>query len=119
MEHNAMHNSAGNHYWTPKDTYKKHLHNNITKDYLKVNDGVIDSITKDDKKIADSLEVDDRMYRSAKRDCFITLKDHKKQFMNNPKFRQINPGKPDVGDFYQFSSVNCENPTFQIFLCIF
>ena len=88
---------TGNHYWTQKDNYLKHLHNNITKDYEKVGDAIIDDIKMEDKKVAANLEIDDRLYSTTKRDCFITIKDHKKQFMNNPKFRLINPCKPDLG----------------------
>ena len=29
--------------------------------------------------------------------CFISLKDHKPNFMNNPKTRLINPGKNEIG----------------------
>ena len=32
-----------------------------------------------------------------KRDTYIILKDHKKQFMNNPQFRVINPTKSELG----------------------
>ena len=88
---------TGNHYWTEKNSYRRHLHNNITKDYEKAHEDVIDNIKKEDKKVAERLEVDDRLYCTSKRDCFITLKDHKKQFMNNPKFRLLNPAKPELG----------------------
>ena len=88
---------TGNHYWTDKDSYKRHLHNNITKDYKKADEDIINNIRKGDKEVAERLEVDDRLYCTSKRDCFITLKDHKKQFMNNPKFRLINPAKPEIG----------------------
>ena len=54
-------------------------------------------LIKNDKKVATELEIDDRMYCTAKRDTFITLKDHKRQFMNNPKFRVINPTKSELG----------------------
>ena len=39
----------------------------------------------------------DRVHCTKKRDTFITLKDHKQQFMNNPKFRVINPTKSELG----------------------
>ena len=34
-----------------------------------------------------------------KREAFISLKDHKKNFENNPKCRLINPAKNDFGKF--------------------
>ena len=53
---------TGNYYWIDKEEYSNYLHNNITKDYKKVNDEVIVSIKDDDKKVAVNLEVDDRLY---------------------------------------------------------
>ena len=86
-----------NFYKMSKENYSQFLNNNITKDYKKADESTINDITKDDKKVATELEIDDRMYCTAKRDTFITLKDHKKQFMNNPKFRVINPTKSELG----------------------
>ena len=28
--------------------------------------------------------------------CFVTTKDHKKNFLNNPKVRLVNPGKNEL-----------------------
>ena len=54
-------------------------------------------IKMEDKKVAANLEIDDRLYSTTNHGCFITIKDHKKQFMNNPKFRLINSCKPELG----------------------
>jgi hypothetical protein len=43
------------------------------------------------------LELDDRIYAFSKRDAFLTVKDHKPNFMNNIKCRLINPAKSDLG----------------------
>ena len=43
------------------------------------------------------LELDDRIFRTAPREAFITMKDHKEDFSTNPKVRMINPTKPEVG----------------------
>ena len=77
--------------------YEDFLNNNITKEYKKVDEKVIKEITKNDKAVATKLEIDDRVHCTTKRDTFITLKDHKQQFMNNPKFRVINPTKSELG----------------------
>ena len=53
-------------------------------------------ITKDDKTVAEKLEIDDRMHLTSKRDSYITVMDHKPQFMNNPKFRPINHTKSEM-----------------------
>ena len=34
---------------------------------------------------------------TSKQDCFLTLKDHKPNFSNNPKCRLINPTKANLG----------------------
>ena len=86
-----------NYYRMEKESYKNQLNDNITKNYKKTDENVIQNITKDDKKVAEELEIDDRMHYTMKRDTYITLKDHKKQFMNNPQFRVINPTKSELG----------------------
>ena len=86
-----------NHYKMNKDMYKSFLNNNITKDYKKSDVNTIDDITKDDKVVATKLEIEDRVYCTSKRETFITLKDHKQNYMNNPKFRVINPTKSELG----------------------
>ena len=51
----------------------------------------------EDKALAEKLEIDDRVYSLSKREAFITLKDHKDNFENNPKCRLINPSKSELG----------------------
>ena len=86
-----------NHYKMETQKYKDHLNNNITKDYKKADEKVVKDITRNDIKVASKLEIADRVYCTSKRNTFITLKDHKPQYMNNPKFRVINPTKSELG----------------------
>ena len=86
-----------NHYKMSTENYTNFLNNNITKDYKKTNESVIKNITEEDKKVATELEIDDRMFITTKRDTFITIKDPKENFQNNPKFRVINPTKAELG----------------------
>ena len=37
------------------------------------------------------------MHATTKRESYITVKDHKPQLLNNPKFRLINPTKAELG----------------------
>jgi hypothetical protein len=77
-----------------KLTNEKHdelLQKNITKDYKKADAEIVKDITKADKKVAAELELDDRIYCTSERQSFITLKDHKPTFQNNPSCRLINP----------------------------
>ena len=39
----------------------------------------------------------ERMFINGKSNCFITLKDHKENFLNNPKIRLLNPSKNELG----------------------
>ena len=39
----------------------------------------------------------DRVYKTTKRQAFVTLKDHKPNFRNNPKCRLLNPTKTELG----------------------
>ena len=70
---------------------------NVTKTYKKTNPKVPDVITLKDKKIAEKLELDNRVEVSASRNSFITLDDHKPDFINNPTCRLINPSKSEIG----------------------
>ena len=49
------------------------------------------------KNIAKKLEIEDRAECVAKKNAFITLKDHKENFENSPKCRLLNPAKSEIG----------------------
>ena len=88
---------TNNFYKVTPDAHKELLDKNITKEYKKVDDTVVKTLNKKDKEIAEELELDDRIYSITRRDAFITLKDHKDNFENNPKCRLINPSKSELG----------------------
>ena len=52
---------------------------------------------KSELELAEKLELTDRVHRSAQRDCFVTLKDHKPGFRSNPQCRLLNPSKSELG----------------------
>ena len=70
------------------------VHKNVTKAYKKTNQNVPNVITAVVKKVAEKLG---RIEVSANRDSFITMKDHKRDFMNNLTCRLINPSKSEIG----------------------
>ena len=43
----------------------------------------------------------DRVFRTTEREPFITIKDHKENYQNNPTCRLINPSKPEIGRISQ------------------
>ena len=49
------------------------------------------------KSITEDLALDDRVQKLAHRNFFVTLKDHKANFRNNPSFRLISPTKSEIG----------------------
>ena len=86
-----------NFYKLNSDEYNKLLVKNITKDYKKAPTSMEANINKGNKDIAQELELDDRINTTAKNKAFITLKDHKPNFTNQPSCRLINPRKSEIG----------------------
>ena len=84
-------------YELNKNQYEKLLRENVTKTYRKADDQTEDNINHDLKHIATKLGVCDRVEKMAQRQAFISLKDHKENFTNNPKCRLINPAKNNLG----------------------
>lgn len=77
--------------------YNDLVDKNIQRSYKKANKEQEAKINKDAKAIAEELELSDRIETMAKRDAFITLKDHKPNFNNAPTCRLINPTKSEIG----------------------
>ena len=84
-------------YESPPDVYDKTLKENITKTYKLGSDDMIDDINYELLNIASDLNISDRIETMAKREAFITVKDHKENFEKSPKFRLINPAKSELG----------------------
>jgi hypothetical protein len=78
-------------------SYNKLLQKNITKTYKKITPDTASSINNEAKDIATKLNLADRINITAEREAFITLKDHKPNFKNNPTCRLINPAKSEIG----------------------
>ena len=88
---------SSNSYEMEKEVYQKHLTDNITTAYKKTNQAKVKSIDVSNYKIAKKLGVDDRIEGLQNSEAYITVKDHKEDFPNNPKFRLINPSKTELG----------------------
>ena len=86
-----------NYYKVSPEKYKEMMQKENTKEYKKAKESDLEKLNKEDKHIAEKLEIDDRLYAFTKRDSFITIKDHKDNFENNTKCRLINPAKSDLG----------------------
>lgn len=76
---------------------EKLLRENITKSYQTTSLKTVDRINSEARAIAADLEIDERMESIAKKQAFITLKDHKDNFENTLPCRLINPAKSETG----------------------
>ena len=88
---------TSNMYKMHEDEYKRLLHNSVASNYKKTYKEVTKEINTDSKRIAKEKGVLDRMEINGTSSCFITLKDHKDNFQNNPTTRLINPAKNVIG----------------------
>ena len=86
-----------NSYKMGKDTYDKLHTENITKSYKITNPSTYNNINQEAKKIAMELKIADRIECMAVKESYITLKDHKEDFLTNTKCRLINPAKSEIG----------------------
>ena len=78
-----------------RETYEKLLHENIKKTCKKTDKKSVRAINVDAKKIAKDLELEDRIEKMQKSECYVTVK-HKEDFPH--KICQlINPSKSDIG----------------------
>ena len=88
---------TSNMYLVHPDRYKELLEKNVHKEYKKSSENSAILSEKADLKVAEKLEINDRVHRTAKRDSFVTLKDHKPGFRSNPQCRLLNPCKQELG----------------------
>ena len=74
------------------------VHKNVTKAYRKTSKNVPNVVISVDRKVAEKLLLDDPIEVSANTgDVFITMKDHKPDFLNNPTCGLTNPSKSEIG----------------------
>ena len=73
------------------------LDKSIQKEYKKAPPAVIENIRESHSKIVTNLEIEDRVFKTTESNPFITVKDHKPNFQNNPGCRLINTSKPEIG----------------------
>ncbi len=86
-----------NFYRMTTDNYKSLLKKSIEKEYKKAPVDTASEINNQAKDKARNLNLSDRIETLAQNEAFITLKDHKDNFPNNPTCRLINPTKSEIG----------------------
>ena len=86
-----------NFYKLEPSAYNDLLEKNIMESYKRAKPETTRAIHEKTKDIAVKLNIDDRADTTAKKDAFITLKDHKPNFTNKPICRLINPMRSEIG----------------------
>ena len=74
------------------------INNAITSKYKKASNNIKKQINIDGKQILRNREVLNRLETNGENNSFITLKDHKENFNNNPTVRLINPARNELGN---------------------
>ena len=69
----------------------------ITKEYAQVPESKVREVSLEAKKITTNLGLADRVEMHSRDVGFISVKDHKLNFENDPKCRLINPAKSQIG----------------------
>ena len=82
-----------NFYTCDVPEYKKLRNQNITTEYKKSTQEAVDENDKKSLEIAVKLKLESKMQKYSKKECFVTLKDHKKNFIGRPQCRLISPAK--------------------------
>ena len=90
-------NKTSNFYEVTPEKYERMMKNNITAVYKKADTDLATEINKEAKTLATTLEIADRVEVMSESEAFITLKDHKANFLTDTKCRLINPAKPQIG----------------------
>ena len=86
-----------NYYKMEKKEYDKLMGKSIQKTYRKTTEQKIKTINSEARDVATKLHLEDRIEVMARREAFITLKDHKPNFESTLPCRLINPAKSEMG----------------------
>ena len=86
-----------NFYEIPLEEHNRTILNNVTKSYRKCNTNLVNEINTEAKSIAQKLNLEKKINTLTEQQAFITIKDHKENFLTSPKYRLINPTKTEIG----------------------
>ena len=88
---------TNNNYWMDQEEYSKSLDNAITKEYKKGKEEELNKVNEEAAIIAKYYEVEERAKPYGKSSAYVTIKDHKQDFISNRPVRLINPSKSEIG----------------------
>ena len=83
------------------DIYKKLTTEAVSSIYKKIRDKINDKTDSEGKRIMESKTALNRVFINDNNHCFITLKDHKPNFLNNPIIYLLNPAKNELSRITQ------------------
>ena len=78
---------TSNIYQIQTDKYNRVTTDEITSTNKNIPDKIGNKVNADGKKIIEYKEIVNRLFVNGRNSCFITLKDHKPHFLNNPRVR--------------------------------
>ena len=84
-------------YRLTREEHEKILNDSITATYKKASNNIKKKINPVGKQVLRNNKVLKRMQTNRENNCFISLKDYKEKFQNNPTVRLINPAKNELG----------------------
>ena len=88
---------ASNMYQLEKEEYRRLLQNVVTTTYKKSKKERESRIKCEGIKYTKEANILDKVEGNGTANCFITLKDHKANFLNHPTTRLLNPAKNEFG----------------------
>ena len=88
---------TNNKYLMEPAKYKELLEKNIQAEYKKEDLANVDKVQIEHQKVVKNLGLEERIFKTTERTAFLTVKDHKEHFANDPKARLLNPTKPEIG----------------------
>ena len=88
---------TSNFYKMEARDYDKKLTENISKDYKKERVTITREINAEAKELVSKIGIEDRVCMYKQKEVFLTAKDHKPNFIQDPIFRLINPASTELG----------------------
>ena len=88
---------SNNFYTCDTPTYRNLRNKNIEKEYKKASSEEVKNVDMKSQEIAKKLKLDNKVQKYTNAECFITLKDHKENFISRPECRLINSAKNELG----------------------
>ena len=88
---------SNNFHETDVEQYDKAMKREIQKDHKKASNQDFQKVAKEDRKMAEKMDIADRVFQTPKVEAFATIKDHKPNYLNSLPARLINGTKQNLG----------------------